>query len=251
MATCQNLFTCGLQVVAFVWMFVEEEVVSCRVFGDSHRQVLQLCRLSAAQTDQLLFGVYLLSTEKMKHYSHGWCWTSPCFKLHAGSELLLVRTKSKTECWVKRTTQQQQSHVSCIAPARDGRSPALATAWPSLNSLCVLQQTIHARMEQNKLLSWKAFRVTSTKGSETQQQHSHNYSFVLCTDLIMWHKPIEFQWEEQSLFWGKITTSLCLSVHNCRLKPSECYQTINIQTRRADSLFSTDWSITGQQLAND
>lgn len=60
------LFTCGLQVVAFVGMFVEEEVVTRRIFRDSQWQVLHLCWLSAAQANQLLFEVYLLLTERIK-----------------------------------------------------------------------------------------------------------------------------------------------------------------------------------------
>lgn len=46
-------------------MFVEEEVVACRIFWDSHWQVFHLRWLSAAQPNQLLLGVYLLLTSEI------------------------------------------------------------------------------------------------------------------------------------------------------------------------------------------
>lgn len=54
----EDPLTCGLQVVSFVRMFVEEEVVTRRLFRDSQWQVLHLRWLSAAQPNQLLFGIY-------------------------------------------------------------------------------------------------------------------------------------------------------------------------------------------------
>lgn len=76
-------------------MFVEEEVVSCRVFGDSHRQVSQFCRLSAAQPDQLLFGVYLLWTEEIKLLISQLVLDAPCFKLHAEGNNSLSEPKAR------------------------------------------------------------------------------------------------------------------------------------------------------------
>lgn len=55
--------TCGLEVVALVGMFVEEDVVARHICGDPQRQVLQLCRLGAAQANQLLLGVDFLGVE--------------------------------------------------------------------------------------------------------------------------------------------------------------------------------------------
>lgn len=52
----------------------------------------------------------------------------------------------------------------------------------------------------------------------------------------MWHEPIAFQWEKQSLFLGKISTSLCRSVNNSRPQTSESHRTINIEIQRADLL---------------
>lgn len=46
-------------------MFVEEEVVACRIFRDPHGQVFHLRWLSAAQPNQLLFGIYLLLTSEI------------------------------------------------------------------------------------------------------------------------------------------------------------------------------------------
>lgn len=60
--------TCGLQVVSFVGVFVEEEVVACGIFGDPHRQVSDLRWLSAAQPDHFLFGVDLLLNKEMERY---------------------------------------------------------------------------------------------------------------------------------------------------------------------------------------
>lgn len=81
------LFTCGLQVVAFMGMFVEKEVVACRIFRDSQWQVLYLCWLSAAQANQLLFEVYLLLTERIKKLLSGLLvcscnLESPCLGFH-------------------------------------------------------------------------------------------------------------------------------------------------------------------------
>lgn len=67
--------TCGLQVVAFVGVFVEEKVVACGIFGDPHRQVSDLRWLSAAQPDHFLFGVDLLLNKVMK--------SDQSFDLHA------------------------------------------------------------------------------------------------------------------------------------------------------------------------
>lgn len=63
----EKLFTYRFKVVSFVGVFVEEEVVACRIFGDSHWQVLHLCWFSVAQANQLLFGVYFLSTGEIQY----------------------------------------------------------------------------------------------------------------------------------------------------------------------------------------
>lgn len=47
-------------------MFVQEEVVTWRIFGDSLWQVFQLGWLSAAQANHFLFSIYFLLTEKGK-----------------------------------------------------------------------------------------------------------------------------------------------------------------------------------------
>lgn len=58
-----SLFTCGLKIVAFVGMFIEEEVVTWRFFGDSTRKVFHLCWLCAGQTNQLVFSIHFLLKE--------------------------------------------------------------------------------------------------------------------------------------------------------------------------------------------
>ena len=60
-------------------MFVEEEVVTCRLFRDSHGQVFQLCRLSVAQPNQLLLSVHFLLAMEMKSLCKG-CWSAMVFK---------------------------------------------------------------------------------------------------------------------------------------------------------------------------
>lgn len=60
---CPSERTCGLEVVALVGMFVEEDVVARHVCGDPQRQLFQLRRLGAAQPNQLLLMVDLLSVE--------------------------------------------------------------------------------------------------------------------------------------------------------------------------------------------
>lgn len=56
--------TCGFQVVSFVGMFVQEEVVPGRIFWDSLWQVLHFCWLSVAQVNHLSFSIYLLQEEE-------------------------------------------------------------------------------------------------------------------------------------------------------------------------------------------
>lgn len=65
-------------------VFVEEEVVACRIFGNPLRQVFDLCWLSAAQPDHFLFGVDLLLNKEMQSYQS--------FDLHAVKTINLKPT---------------------------------------------------------------------------------------------------------------------------------------------------------------
>ena len=65
------VFTCGLQVVALVGVFVQEEVVACALLGDPPGQLLHLGGLRAGQLDQLLLKVDMLWTKDSSHQALG------------------------------------------------------------------------------------------------------------------------------------------------------------------------------------
>lgn len=114
-----------------------------------------------------------------------------------------------------------------------GHSPAFTTVWPLLNSYCVVEQTVNGQIEQNILLSWKAFRVANTKGIETKQRQSFHCT-LHWSDHVTWTHCISMR--KTKPFLGKISTSLCRSVNNSRPQTSESHRTINIEIQRADLL---------------
>lgn len=114
-------------------------------------------------------------------------------------------------------------HCPHIASAGGGHSPAFTTVWPLLNSYCVVEQTVNGQIEQNILLSWKAFRVANTKGIETKQRQSfhctlHWSNHVTWTHCISMRKTKPFFGQNQYLIVSVCehlpTTNLWISSNN-------------------------------------